>query len=100
MGHKTRGKSDQAYYFERWIILAGCFICAENYKRLVEVPRKIEREPALGFIYGAMDTAKDQIAKNLRGDEGKYKPIWKIIDDSWSAQMHSDLHVVAYYLNP
>ncbi|KAF3780838.1 hypothetical protein EJ110_NYTH38316 [Nymphaea thermarum] len=27
-------------------------------------------------------------------------PIWKIIDERWSRQLHRPLHVATYYLNP
>ncbi|KAK3225072.1 hypothetical protein Dsin_004934 [Dipteronia sinensis] len=71
-------------------------------KPLVDVLRLVdsEKEPAMGFIYGAMDAAKEQIAKNLGGEESTYKEIWKILDDKWDFQLHRDLHAAAYYLNP
>ncbi|KAL5787132.1 hypothetical protein ACOSP7_004081 [Xanthoceras sorbifolium] len=56
--------------------------------------------PGMGFIYGAMDKAKEEIAKNLGNEEGAYKEIWKIIDDKWEFQLHRDLHASAYFLNP
>ncbi|KAL5544572.1 hypothetical protein UlMin_008356 [Ulmus minor] len=54
----------------------------------------------MGYIYGAINSAKELIANNLGGEESTYKEIWKIIDDKWDFQLHQDLHVVAYYLNP
>ncbi|XP_062112826.1 uncharacterized protein LOC133823982 [Humulus lupulus] len=54
----------------------------------------------MGFIYGAMDEAKEKIAKNLDGDVSLYKEIWEIIDQKWEFQLHRDLHATAYYLNP
>ena len=59
-----------------------------------------ERTPAMRFIYGAMDEAKEKIAKNLDGDVSSYKEIWDIIDKKWEFQLHRDLHATAYYLNP
>ncbi|XP_062099339.1 uncharacterized protein LOC133805231 isoform X2 [Humulus lupulus] len=71
-------------------------------KPLVNVLRIVdgERTPAMGFIYGAMDEAKEKIAKNLDGDVSSYKEIWEIIDQKWEFQLHRDLHATAYYLNP
>ncbi|KAK2637669.1 hypothetical protein Ddye_025464 [Dipteronia dyeriana] len=43
---------------------------------LVKVLRLVDGyEPALGFLYGAMDEAKEEISKNLKGDLGVYKEI-------------------------
>ncbi|XP_062082381.1 uncharacterized protein LOC133788794 [Humulus lupulus] len=70
-------------------------------KPLVNVLRIVdgERTPAMGFIYGVMDEAKEKIAKNLDGDVSSYKEIWEIIDQKWEFQLHRDLHAIAYYLN-
>ncbi|XP_024025717.1 uncharacterized protein LOC112092838 [Morus notabilis] len=54
----------------------------------------------MGFIYEAMDKAKEQIAKNLEGEEKYYKEIWEIIDEKWDFQLYQHLHAAAYYLNP
>ena len=54
----------------------------------------------MGFIYGAMDKAKEKIAKNLGNEERVYKEIWQIIDQKWEYQLHRHLHAAAYYLNP
>ncbi|KAK3212305.1 hypothetical protein Dsin_017011 [Dipteronia sinensis] len=71
-----------------------CCICFENHKPLADVLRFVdsEKEPAMGFIYGAMDAAKET--------KSAYKEILKIIDDKWDFQLHRDLHAAAYYLNP
>ena len=34
-----------------------------------------EKEPAIGFIYGAMNNMKEEIAKALGGEEIAYKEI-------------------------
>ncbi|XP_057779563.1 uncharacterized protein LOC130998147 [Salvia miltiorrhiza] len=69
---------------------------------LVKVLRMVDGEqmPAMGFIYGAMDTTKEEIAKNVGGQLGDYKEIWDIIDAKWENQLHHDLHAAAYFLNP
>ena len=69
---------------------------------IVKVLRLVDSEkmPPMGFIYGAMDKAKEEIAKNLGGEEKDYKEIWEIIDEKWDFQLHQHLHAAAYYLNP
>lgn len=71
-------------------------------KPLVSVLRMTDSEkmPGMGFLYGAMDKAKEEIAKNLDNDEGAYKELWSIIDEKWDFQMHRHLHAAAYFLNP
>ncbi|KAL0904907.1 hypothetical protein M5K25_027070 [Dendrobium thyrsiflorum] len=69
---------------------------------LVQVLRLVdaEKKPAMGFIYNAMDEAKEFIAHNLGGDEANYKEIWDIIDARWEVKLHRHLHAAVYYLNP
>ncbi|XP_028554508.1 uncharacterized protein LOC114580607 [Dendrobium catenatum] len=69
---------------------------------LVHVLRMVdaEKKPAMGFIYNAMDEAKEMIASNLGGSEGSFRKIWNIIDDRWELQLHRHLHAAGYYLNP
>ncbi|XP_057811513.1 uncharacterized protein LOC131025744 [Salvia miltiorrhiza] len=69
---------------------------------LVKVLRMVDSEqmPAMGFIYDAMDEAKEHIAKNLGNEIGKYKEIWEIIDAKWEHQLHRDIHAAAHFLNP
>uniref|UniRef100_A0A803QF45 Uncharacterized protein n=1 Tax=Cannabis sativa TaxID=3483 RepID=A0A803QF45_CANSA len=69
---------------------------------LVEVLRLVDgdKEPTMGFLYNAMDKAKEKIANNLGGEEKDYKEIWEIIDEKWEFQLYRYLHAAAYYLNP
>ncbi|KAH6837522.1 hypothetical protein C2S53_008495 [Perilla frutescens var. hirtella] len=71
-------------------------------KPLVHVLRIVdgEKTPAMGFIHGAMNEAKETIAKNCDGDLSIYKEIWDIIDEKWDNQLHRDLHAATYFLNP
>ncbi|KAL4196378.1 hypothetical protein AMTRI_Chr04g245850 [Amborella trichopoda] len=39
-------------------------------------------KPSMGFIYDAMERAKNEIAENLSNDAAKYSPIWERIKDS------------------
>ena len=37
----------------------------------------------MGYIYEAMNRAKDTIVRSFNGNEEKYKEIFKIIDKKW-----------------
>ncbi|XP_028223583.1 uncharacterized protein LOC114405121 [Glycine soja] len=54
----------------------------------------------MGFIYEAMDKAKEVIQRAFNNNEGKYKDILAIIDKRWDCQLHHPLHAADYYLNP
>ncbi|PKU72311.1 uncharacterized protein LOC110106281 isoform X2 [Dendrobium catenatum] len=54
----------------------------------------------MGFLYDAMDRAKEGIKGNLGGEEARYLPLWSIIDEIWDNYLHCPLHSAGYYLNP
>ncbi|CAN6454081.1 unnamed protein product [Victoria cruziana] len=59
-----------------------------------------ESRPSIGYLYEAMDKAKEAIRDHLKGKKKLYMPVWKVIDNRWSGQLHRPLHEAAYYLNP
>lgn len=69
---------------------------------LVKVLRLCDSDdrPSIGYIYEAMDQAKEKIAKNLGGVTRRYEKVWKAIDERWDKQLHTRLHAAAYFLNP
>lgn len=69
---------------------------------LVQVLRLVdnEKKPAMGYIYEAMDRAKENIQNAFKGNEAKYKEIFEIIDRRWECQLHHPLHAAGHYLNP
>ncbi|GMQ01633.1 hypothetical protein CsSME_00048203 [Camellia sinensis var. sinensis] len=69
---------------------------------LVHVLRMVdgEEKPPMGYIYEAMDRAKEAIANAFDGKEEKYKEIFEIIDQRWDIQLHRPLHAAGFYLNP
>ncbi|KAK3205491.1 hypothetical protein Dsin_019537 [Dipteronia sinensis] len=76
-------------------------LCNFTRQPLVKVLRLVNGdELAMGFLYDAMDEAKEKISKNLKGDLGAYKEIWDVIDKRWEFQMHRHLHAVTYFMNP
>ena len=68
---------------------------------LVKVLRMVDGDkPTMGFIYEAMDQAKEATKEAYGGKRQKYIPLWRIIDERWNKQLHRPLHVAGYYLNP
>ena len=68
---------------------------------LVKVLRLVDGEKlAMGYIYEAMDQAKEQIKAAYKDRVSKYGPIWDIIDRRWNNQLHRPIHAAGYFLNP
>ncbi|XP_077241896.1 uncharacterized protein LOC143882271 [Tasmannia lanceolata] len=67
---------------------------------LVRVLRLVDRQDklAMGYLYEAMDKAKENIKERLK-KKSDYNPIWRIIDQRWDRQLHSPLHAAGYFLN-
>ena len=57
-------------------------------------------KPAMGYIYEAMDLAKEAMKRRCWDEEAHYMPLWDIIDVCWDRQLHSPLHATEYFLNP
>ena len=53
----------------------------------------------MGYIYEAMNRAKDAIVRSFNGNEEKCKEIFNIIDKRWEIQLHWPLHALEYFLN-
>ncbi|XP_027911484.1 uncharacterized protein LOC114170198 [Vigna unguiculata] len=69
---------------------------------LIHVLRLVdgERKATMGYIYEAMEKAKETIAKSFNKDESKYNDIFTIIDNRWICQLHLPLHAAGHFLNP
>ncbi|OIT27566.1 hypothetical protein A4A49_53929 [Nicotiana attenuata] len=59
-----------------------------------------EKNHVMGYIYEAIDRAKEAIAKSFEGKSAKYKDVFEIIDQRWEFQLHQPLHAARHYLNP
>nr|XP_009620514.1 uncharacterized protein LOC104112332 [Nicotiana tomentosiformis] len=68
---------------------------------LVKVLRLVDEEqmPPMGYLYEAMDRAKEAIQVSF-SDQGKYKRVFEIIDKRWDSKLHSPLHAAGLVLNP
>ncbi|WOL06774.1 hypothetical protein Cni_G15508 [Canna indica] len=82
-----------------WNALKYCLNCVTPLVKVLRLGDG-DSKPAMGYIYEAMDRAKEQIAKRLDNVEKRYKKIWEIIDKRWNYQLHRPLHASAYFLNP
>lgn len=51
----------------------------------------------MGYIYEAMEKAKETIMKSFEMDERKYKEVFNIIDDRWTCQLHHPLHATGTF---
>ncbi|XP_075086372.1 uncharacterized protein LOC142169069 [Nicotiana tabacum] len=58
-----------------------------------------EQRPPMGYLYEAMDRAKEVIQVSF-SDQRKYKRVFEIIDKRWDSKLHSSLHAVGLVLNP
>ncbi|XP_076935342.1 uncharacterized protein LOC143601960 [Bidens hawaiensis] len=57
---------------------------------------KNEKKPAMGYIYKAMDTAKEAIRLAFDKDDD-CKVVFDIIDKRWDCQLNNPLHAAGYY---
>ncbi|XP_019248786.1 PREDICTED: uncharacterized protein LOC109228059 [Nicotiana attenuata] len=69
---------------------------------LVTVLRLVdgERKPPMGYIYEAMDRAKETIEKAFDHYRRKYERVFEIIDKRWTDQLNQPLHAAGHILNP
>ncbi|KAL6582972.1 hypothetical protein OROMI_005050 [Orobanche minor] len=69
---------------------------------LIHVLRLVdgEKKTPMGYIYEAIDRAKEEIAAAFGNNEDRYLEIFNIIDNRWNCQLHRPLHAAGYYLNP
>jgi len=66
----------------------------------VKVLRRVNGDkPSMDFLYGDLDNAKKEIARNLNYEEKKVIPIRKLIDTRWNDKLKGHLHRTGYYLN-
>lgn len=59
-----------------------------------------EEKPSMGYLYEAMDKAKEAIKTRLKNRMSQYGPYIRVIDARWDKQLHSPLHAAGCFLNP
>ncbi|XP_028114909.1 uncharacterized protein LOC114312822 [Camellia sinensis] len=97
-----KGKKIENIVLDNRYFWKGVSTCLKAAVALIKVVRLVDSDehPAMGFIYEAMDRAKEEIQKNFNNIIRCYDPIWAIIDRRWETQLHHPLHAAAYFLNP
>lgn len=53
-----------------------------------------------GYIYEAMDQAKECIQATYKDIIAKFGPIWDMINNKWNNQLLCPIHATWYFLNP
>lgn len=68
----------------------------------MKVLRRVDGDkmPSMGWAYGDLESAKEEIKLAVNSEEKKYLPIWKIIDKRWDDKLKRPLHRAGYFLNP
>jgi hypothetical protein len=55
--------------------------------------------PAMGFLYGCLLEAKNDILERFGNDQNKVEEVFAIIDKRWETKFKTPLHRARYYLN-
>ena len=98
-------KEEQGKKVARFMMMSSFWNCVVYALKiagpLIRVLRLVdtEKKPPMGYIYEAMDRAKESIASSFGKKEEKYEDIFKIIDHRWDVQLHRPLHAAGYFLN-
>ncbi|XP_057437685.1 uncharacterized protein LOC130729857 [Lotus japonicus] len=101
LSNEPKGKQATKTVLMNSFWISVCFIL-KVMGPLVHVLRlaNSEKKPAMGYIYEAMDKAKEAIRASLRDDKSKYEKILEIIYNRWNSQLHRPLHAAGHFLNP
>lgn len=69
---------------------------------LVRVLRLVDgdEKPAMGYLYEAMDKAREEIKKRLKNKVSLYGNYIRVIDTRWDKQLRNPLHAAGCFLNP
>ncbi|KAJ0818189.1 putative HAT dimerization domain, ribonuclease H-like superfamily [Helianthus annuus] len=80
----------------------GVALCLKVFTPLVKVLRMVDadRKPSMGFIYGEIESAKQEIMNVLGNKEKYYQPVLDIISKKMKGRLDTKLHLTAYLLNP
>ena len=80
----------------------GVTQCLKVFAPLVRVLRLVDgdRKPSMGFVYGELKKAKEEINEALNNIESNYRPILEIMDSRIEGRLDTPLHAFAYLLNP
>ena len=80
----------------------GVSLCLRVFEPLFKVLRLVDgdKKPSMGFLYGELQKARNEIKEALKNNEAHYRPIIQIIDEKAHDRLDGPLHLAAYFLNP
>ncbi|CAM8936807.1 unnamed protein product [Rhodiola kirilowii] len=80
----------------------GVSLCLKVFAPLFKVLRLADgdQKPSMGFLYGELLKAREEIKMVYKNQEMHYKPILEIIDKKAHERLDSPLHLAGYILNP
>ena len=80
----------------------GVTQCLKVFAPLVRVLRLVDgdRKPSIGFVYGELNKAKEEIKEAWNNIESNYRSILEIMDSRIEGRLDTPLHAFAYLLNP
>nr|XP_011458667.1 PREDICTED: uncharacterized protein LOC101299743 [Fragaria vesca subsp. vesca] len=80
----------------------GVTLCLKVFAPLVKVLRLVDgdKKPSMGFVYGELYRAKEEIKEAFKNQELHFRPILDIIDGKGRGRLDGLLHLAAYLLNP
>ncbi|GJW79411.1 hypothetical protein Tco_0143386 [Tanacetum coccineum] len=80
----------------------GVKLCLKVFAPLVKVLRMVDAgfKPSMGFIYGELKKARQEIIDALNDNKKAYEPIMDVIAEKSSGWLDTSLHMAAYILNP
>ncbi|KAH6833491.1 hypothetical protein C2S53_019116 [Perilla frutescens var. hirtella] len=81
---------------------SGVASCLEVFTPLIKVLRIVDsdRKPSMGFVYGELVQAKEDIKIAEHSIPKNYEPIIEVIDARIKDRLDSPLYLTAYVLNP
>eukprot|EP00253_Pinus_taeda_P004301 PITA_04301 len=98
--HRQNGKDTKKKVFDNYFWKTSVELVKIT-EPLVKVLRMVDGvKLAMGYIFEAMDQAKEQIQAAYKDRLAKYGRIWEIIDNRWNNQLHRPIHATGYFLNP
>ena len=88
------GKEVSKIVLEDHEFWSQCHHIVKITKPLVRVLHLVDGDEklAMGYLYGAMDRAKEEIKVRMKHKVSLYRPYVQVIDSRWDRQLYSHLH--------
>ncbi|XP_027157929.1 uncharacterized protein LOC113759555 [Coffea eugenioides] len=99
---RNKGKKIESIIFDNQQFWPNVELCLKIASPLIKVLRMVDSDekPAMGFLYKAIDQAKEEIKQNVNNIRKRFESAFAIIDKRWEDQLSHPLHATGYYLNP